>query len=149
MIHLGDSNLFLALTVEQHSHHAAAAVWFRHLEYSDTLCFCRATHISFLRLLTQAIAPGYRPLTNRQAWAVLDQLHTDEAIGFEAEPDGLDAMWRLLSETDLASPKVWMDAYLASLAIVAQRRLVTFDQDFRRFQSHGLDLLILPTAAHD
>ena len=105
--------------------------------------FCRATRISFLRLLTQKIATDYVPLTNQQAWEALDQLMADDATRFEPEPPGLDLIWRQLSEMRSSSPKVWMDAYLAAFAICGGIRLVTFDKDFRRIQTAGLDLLLL------
>ncbi len=144
MKHLCDSNVFLALAVGQHVHHPHAAAWFGGLGDSDTAMFCRATRISFLRLLTQKIAPDYLPLSNCDAWAVLDHLMEDEATGFETEPAGLDLVWRQLSETGKPSPKVWMDAYLAAFAITGGMRLVTLDKDFRNFESQGLDLLLLP-----
>ena len=48
---LCDSNVFLALSVEAHRHHAAAVTWFQCIEDSARLYFCRATQTSFLRLL--------------------------------------------------------------------------------------------------
>ncbi len=143
MKHLCDSNVCLALSVEQHVHHAKAAEWFGALTEADTAVFCRATRISFLRLLTQKIAPDFVPLTNRAAWAVLDQLMADDAAGFESEPQGLDFVWRQLTERDASSPKLWMDAYLAAFAIAGGLRMVTLDKDFLNFESHGLDLLLL------
>ena len=41
----------------------------------------------------------------------------------------------------LASPKLWMDAYLAAFAIAAKQQLVTTDKAFRQFKD--LDLLVL------
>ncbi len=143
MKHLCDSNVFLALAVEQHVHHGLAATWFEALTGADTALFCRATRISFLRLLTQKIAPDFVPLTNRAAWVALDQLMADEATGFESEPHGLDFVWRQLADGDAASPKRWMDAYLAAFAITGGLRMVTLDKDFLNFESHGLDLLLL------
>lgn len=143
MKHLCDSNVFLALAVGQHAHHSAAAAWFGGLSDGDTALFCRATRISFLRLLTQNIAPGYIPLTNREAWAALDHLMRDDATDFESEPGGLEPVWRQLAETETASPKLWMDAYFAAFAITGGLRLVTFDKDFRKFESQGLNLLLM------
>lgn len=140
---LCDSNVFLAIAVEQHAHHPVACRWFGALEEGDTAFFCRATRISFLRLLTQKIAPDYRPLSNREAWSVLDQLMDDDATGFAAEPEGLDPVWRQLAEQESPSPKVWMDAYLAAFAITGSLRLVTLDKDFRNDVPSGLDLLLL------
>ena len=85
MKHLRDSNVFLALAVGQNVHHSVAANWFGNLADSDSALFCRVTRISFLRLLTQKIAPGYVTLTNFEAWAALDQLMSDDATGFESE----------------------------------------------------------------
>jgi toxin-antitoxin system PIN domain toxin len=143
MKYLCDSNVFLALSVEQHAHHSLAATWFGALTAADTASFCRATRISFLRLLTQKIAVDFVPLTNREAWGALDQLMADEATGFEVEPHGLDLVWRQLADGDAASPKLWMDAYLAAFAITGGLRMVTLDKDFRNFEPHGLDLLLL------
>ncbi len=143
MRHLCDSNVFLALAVGQHAHHARVADWFRDLDPGDAALFCRATRITFLRLLTQKIAPGFTPLENREAWKVLDRLMEDDATGFESEPSGLEPVWRQLSELPSASPKRWMDAYLAAFAITGGLRLVTLDRDFRSFEPAGLDLLLL------
>ena len=145
MKYLCDSNVFLALAVEQHVHHSRTVMWFGALTAADTALFCRSTRISFLRLLTQKIAVDYVPLTNREAWAALDQLMADDATGFETEPHGLDLVWRQMADGTIASPKLWMDAYLAAFAIAGGLRMVTLDKDFRNFESHGLDLLLLST----
>jgi predicted nucleic acid-binding protein len=55
----------------------------------------------------------------------------------------LEGVWRQLAETETASPKLWMDAYLAAFAITGGLRLVTFDKDFRKFENQGLDWLLL------
>lgn len=143
MKHLCDSNVFLALAVGQHAHHPSAAAWFSGLGPDDTAAFCRATRISFLRLLTQKIAPGYVPLGNAEAWDIFDRLSLDDAVVNEGEPPGLDPIWRELSGLPSASPKRWMDAYLAAFAIAAGMRLVTLDKDFQGFTASGLDLLLL------
>jgi toxin-antitoxin system PIN domain toxin len=144
MRHLGDTNVFLAVAVGQHANHRVAARWFRGLAEHETAAFCRATQTSFLRLLTRPIAENYTPLSNRQAWSVYDQLCQDDAMCFAEEPAGLEAIWRRLARPATASPKVWMDAYLAAFAIAGGLRLTTLDQDFRKFEADGLDLLLLP-----
>jgi len=143
MRYLCDSNVFLALAVGQHVHHHRASAWFAELGENDKAEFCRATENLFLRLLTQQIAADYIPLSNRQAWEIFDLLRKDDATGFAREPDGLAEVWRGLSDVETPSPKVWMDAYLAAFAILARMRLVTMDKDFRNFEKHGLDLLLL------
>lgn len=46
-----------------------------------------------------------------------------------------------LALRDTASPKLWMDAWLAAFAICAGLQLVTFDRGFAQFA--GLELLLL------
>jgi|688.fasta_scaffold98139_4 toxin-antitoxin system PIN domain toxin len=143
MRYLCDSNVFLALVVGQHVQHSITAKWFLDLKQTDTALFCRATRISFLRLLTQKIALDFQSLTNLEAWQALDRLLEDDATGFATEPEGLDDVWRKLSETHTSSPKIWMDAYLAAFAICGGMRFVTLDKDFKNFEPMGLDLLLL------
>ncbi|HEY5893043.1 MAG TPA: hypothetical protein VIT91_07410 [Chthoniobacterales bacterium] len=56
---------------------------------------------------------------------------------------GNDSLWRRLASCDTASPKVWMDAYLAAFAIAGGLRMVTLDHDFKAFVEQGLDLRLL------
>lgn len=145
MKHLCDTNVFLAIAVEAHPHHEAAAEWFAGLTEPATACFCRATQTSFLRLLTQKIASGYAPLTNAKAWETYESLRKDDAVGFAEEPPALDRLWHKFSASQSSSPKLWMDAYLAAFAIANSMWLVTLDRDFRHFLPAGLHLLHLPT----
>lgn len=52
-----------------------------------------------------------------------------------------DPLWKELALRETASPKLWMDAYLAAFAIAGRFRMVTTDAAFRQFR--GLDLLLL------
>ena len=52
-------------------------------------------------------------------------------------------LWRSLAGLNSASPKVWMDAYLAAFAIAAGLRLTTLDKDFNNYLPNGLDLNLL------
>jgi toxin-antitoxin system PIN domain toxin len=131
------------VAVEQHLHFSAAASWFSGLGVGDTTAFCRTTQLSFLRLLTQKIALGYTPVSNRRAWEVYSRLCEDDAVVFEKEPVGLEPTWRRLADRTGASPKVWMDAYLAAFAMAGGFRLTTMDRDFQKYEPHGLDLQIL------
>ena len=140
---LCDSNVFVALAVEQHVHHERAAAWFSSLSADSNICFCRATQLSFLRLLTIKIAPDYHPLTNAEAATCYERLLADPLVEIAPEPESLDILWPHLATRDTASPKLWMDAYLAAFAITGGFRLVTLDRDFQQFAPHGLDLLLL------
>jgi toxin-antitoxin system PIN domain toxin len=110
-----------------------------------TVLFCRATQQAFLRLLSNAavLAPyGNPPLTNHEAWSAYQALLADDRIVLRTEePPGIESRWKALAARDTASPKLWMDAYLAAFAITGRHRLVTNDAAFRQFE--GLDLVLL------
>lgn len=142
---LCDSNVWLALALSGHGHHAIASEWLETVEEPASVLFCRATQQTFLRLLTHpaVLAPyGNPPLTNRRAWSAYEALVADDRIVLRAaEPPGVEAVWRELAARGTASPKLWMDAYLAAFALAGRFRMVTTDVAFRQFR--GLDLLLL------
>jgi toxin-antitoxin system PIN domain toxin len=142
---LCDSNVWLALTLFDHAHHNAARGWFESVTQPGAVLFCRATQQAFLRLLTTAavLAPyGIPPLTNQQAWNAYEGLLADDRIVFQArEPAGLESRWQQLAVRETASPKLWMDAYLAAFALAGGYRMVTADAAFTQFA--GLDLVLL------
>jgi toxin-antitoxin system PIN domain toxin len=144
-VHLCDANVWLALALSDHVHHAAARNWLATVDGPATVAFCRTTQQAFVRLLTNAavLAPyGNPPLTNRAAWRTYEALLADDRIVLRAdEPAGLEHHWQQLAVRDSASPKLWMDAYLAAFAISDGMRLVTTDAAFRQFSP--LDLLVL------
>jgi len=141
--HLCDINVFIAGAVELHACHDAAKAFFRGLGPRDTVEFCRATEIGFLRLLTQKIAEGFEPLSNREARAALSEWVALPYVRIAPEPAGVGSLWPRLAERDTPSPKVWMDAWLAAFAISAKMRLVTLDPGFKVYRDEGLDLLLL------
>lgn len=81
--------------------------------------------------------------TNRTVLLALDTLQALPQVAWRDEPPGVFAQWRTLAALDSASPKVWMDAYLAAFAIAGGLRLVTLDRDFKNFVPQGLDLELL------
>jgi uncharacterized protein len=142
---LCDSNVWLALALSDHLHHTVARDWLETVDQPADVLFCRATQQTFLRLITNAavLAPyGNPPLTNQEAWEVYEALVADDRIALRAsEPDDLGRRWRALAVRDSASPKLWMDAYLAAFAIAGGHRLVTTDAAFRQFGELDLHLL--------
>ena len=142
---LCDSNVWLALALSKHSHHNATREWLESVEVPASIVLCRAVQQSLLRLLTNSTvlgAYGNPPLTNREAWSAYDSLLADDRIVFQAdEPAGLELVWKKLAVRETASPKLWMDAYLAAFALAGRYRMVTTDKAFHQFQ--GLDLLVL------
>ena len=142
---LCDSNVWLALVLSEHQHHRAAAGWLATIDEPGVVCFCRATQQSLLRLLTTAAVMrlyGNPPLTNRQAWQLYEHLLTDDRMVLQAdEPTRLETRWKTLSARDTASPKTWIDTYLASFALAGGYTLVTTDAAFAEFA--GLDLTLV------
>ena len=82
-------------------------------------------------------------MTNRDALAALDVLQALPQVALRDEPAGAFALWRTLAGLGTASPKVWMDAYLAAFAMAGGLRLLTLDRDFKNFVPQGLDLTLL------
>ena len=142
---LCDSSLWLALALSKHALHQAARAWFESVDERASVVFCRATQQTFLRLLTNAsvFRPyGNPPLTNRRAWDVYEALLADDRIAFRAEePGGLEAHWKRFASRGTASPKLWMDAYLAAFALAGGYRMVTTDSAFEQFRGVDLELL--------
>lgn len=141
---LADTNVWLALALPPHVFHASARAWFEVQSAEASVLFCRATQQSFLRLLTTdaVMRPyGLSPASNADAWTVYEGMRADRRIGFAPEPAGLEAHWQRLAVRSSASPKLWMDAYLAAFALAGGHELVTTDQGFRQFEGIAMKLL--------
>lgn len=147
--HLCDANIWLALTLSGHVHHRTAAQWLGTIQGRSSIVFVRSVQQAYLRLLTtRAVQAPYGdpPLSDRAAWLAYDALASDERVVLRSdEPPGLDLRWRAYTTRDTASPKLWMDAWLAAFAVTASYRLVTTDRAFRQFD--GLDLVLLGEAS--
>ncbi len=143
--YLCDVNVWLALLIDNHALAPRARSWFDAIDEPGSLLFCRATQQSLFRLLTTpaVFAPyGSAPLENRQAWQLCETVLADERVTFlGAEPPGLDRHWRQFTDRPTASPRPWMDAYLAAFALAGGHTLVTTDAAIGQFA--GLDLLLL------
>ncbi|MDP2367989.1 TA system VapC family ribonuclease toxin [Rhodoferax sp.] len=146
---LPDINVWLALAVQEHPHHAAARRYWddAHAQPSlapgaATLWFCRITMLGLVRLLCQPKAVGAGALQLDAAWALYQQYRSLPQIGLASEPLDCDTQLGALLAKQTLPARLWTDAYLAALAQSSGLRLVTFDRDFDRF---GLDgILILP-----
>lgn len=136
MMFLVDTNVWLALALSQHTFHSVASKWLDGVSQRKSVFFCRSTQQSFLRLLTTkaVLAPfGIPPLSNSSAWSVFDGMLKDKRISLMPEPSGIETQWRQLANHSNASPKLWMDAYLAAFAIIAKLQFVTTDAAFHQF----------------
>jgi toxin-antitoxin system PIN domain toxin len=138
--------VWLAALFQQHPFHPPAQQVLAQSTPAQPALWCRSTEQSFLRLAsTPALhnVYGVQGMTNRDALAALDALQALPQVAVRDEPAGAFALWRTLAGLGTASPKVWMDAYLAAFAIAGRLRLVTLDRDFKSYVSHGLDLSLL------
>lgn len=143
---LFDTCVWVALAFGSHPHHAEARREFAAADSARPAAFCRATQQGFLRLVTTPSAQkiyGSGPIANDQAWVKWEALIALPQLVWLEEPAGLESLWRKLACRATASPKVWMDAYLAAFAIAGGFRLATLDRDFKNFEARGLDLHLL------
>jgi uncharacterized protein len=108
----------------------------------DTVCyFCRLTQQGYLRLATNPSVFGKDAVTLPEACQKYDLFLSDPRVSFAAEPVGTEPHWRAYTQSQLFSPKVWNDAYLAAFALAGGFRLVTFDQGFAQYR-HGTVTLL-------
>jgi len=143
---LFDTNVWLAAIFTTHPFHSLAQQALQQATPSEPAVICRSTQQSFLRLAstpTLLKAYGAEGMTNRDALLALDALQALPQVCLRDEPPGVFALWRAFAGRDTASPKVWMDAYLAAFAIAGGLRMVTLDRDFNNFVPQGLELVLI------
>ena len=145
---LFDTNVWIAAVFSTHPFHDVARRRLLDATPSSPAIFCRATQISFLRLASTPTlhrAYGAEGMSNNDALVALNVFEALEQVRVQDEPAGTVTQWHAMAGCSSASPKVWMDAYLAAFAIAGGLRLLTLDRDFGNFVSNGLDLeLITP-----
>jgi len=143
---LFDTNVWIAAIFSSHPFHSRAQAALAERTAADPAVFCRSTQQSFLRLTsTEALLRTYgaRGLTNRDALVALSDLMTLPQVCDRPEPPGTVALWHRVAARDTASPKLWMDAYLAAFALSGGLGLVSLDHDFKSFEMQGLNLILL------
>lgn len=146
---LFDTNIWLAVVFATHPGHAVARHALQTVTAAQPAVFCRATEQSVLRLLTTTAVLrtyGAEGLSNRDALVALKALQVLPQVSVCDEPPGTALHWHMLAARDTASPKLWMDAYLAGFAIAGSLGLVTLDADFNQFRGHGLNATVLAVA---
>lgn len=136
---LPDLNVWLALVVAEHPHHAAARRYWSEQQAAPALgprvWFCRSTMLGLVRLLTQPKLMGEGVLALADAHSIYQQLRQADGVGFASDAEGADALLASWLNGNLAPlpARLWTDAWLAASAEAAGLRLVTFDADFARF----------------
>jgi toxin-antitoxin system PIN domain toxin len=101
------------------------------------LAFCRTSMQGFLRLVTQAAVMGDAVHTPAEAWHIYAAHLASGRCVLLSEPEGLDLVWQRLSSATGFHTRDWTDAYLASFAIQADCRMVSFDAGFAQYQKVG------------
>ncbi len=129
-----DSNVLIALLVDDHVHHAAAETWF--VGTSGNFATCPITQGSLIRLL---IREGQPATAAREvlAGASADPRH-------EFWPD--DVRFIDVSTQGIVGHRQVADAYLAQLARARGSRLATFDQAMAKLHHDVAELV--PTDGH-
>ncbi len=141
---LPDVNVWFALSRSEHMHHEAAHAWLSSIDAPKTIAFTRATQQGYLRLLTTAAVMriyASAPLTNSEAWRLWENWYKDDRTHWIDEPSELLDTWKKYGVIRSASPKLWMDAYLAAIAKETGAQVVTLDQAFKQFK--GLDVHLI------
>jgi uncharacterized protein len=123
-----DVNVWIALNFGRHVHHALIKRWYEALPDSATLVFCRQTQLGLFRILTTPAVMGEEVLTQQGCWQVYDRWIATGQVAWADEPRDLEALIRALTGGAPASPKIWMDAYLAAFAKGDGLTLVTLDR---------------------
>ena len=134
-----DLNVWLALSVADHTQRTVAARWLAGISPNDRIVFSRFTQLGLLRLLTNTAVMGDQLLTLKEAWQVYDSWIADPRVEFYLEPRGVDASFRKMTRpfASLPSSKVIGDCWLLAFAADIQATLVTFD---RALLSHARKL---------
>jgi toxin-antitoxin system PIN domain toxin len=143
---LFDSSVWIGAIFTTHPFHQQARAALQDATTAAPAFFCRFTQQSFLRLAsTPALLKAYGAtgLTNRDALVALEALLALPKVCEREEPPGTVALWHRLAARETASPKVWMDAYLAAFAMSSGLRLVPLDSDFKTYEAQGLDWVLL------
>jgi uncharacterized protein len=140
---LPDVNVWLALSFADHVHHVTARRYW-YAESAEQIAFCRVSALGYLRLATNAVAMGGRPLSTTEAWKAYRAFRRLTEVTLAPEPDGCEAVLGEWLKKGRFPPRLMTDAYLAAFASSAGLRLVTFDADFERFD--GIELKRLETA---
>jgi toxin-antitoxin system PIN domain toxin len=128
-----DTNVLLYAVNKGSQHHHLAHGWLTGaLGGTDTVGFCWAVILGFVRISThQAIMPN--PLRVEDAFDVIDAwLGTPRAITVEPTTRHRHILRGLLTQSGAAG-NLTTDAHIAALAIDHGATVASFDRDFARF----------------
>jgi toxin-antitoxin system PIN domain toxin len=140
-----DLNVWVALSVTGHAHHAAAWTWFQGLPDANSAYLCRFTQLGLLRLLTNQAAMGEEVFA--AAWRSYDVWAGDPRVSIIAEPENLGLAFRRVTQPFAAKPaSKWIgDCYLLAFAMCAGATLVTFDRALARLADEQGCRAVIPS----
>ncbi len=141
-----DLNVWLALSVEGHTHNTAAWRWMRSVSAESRVLFSRYTQIGVLRLLTNSSAMSGRVLTLGEAWKVYDGWIGDPRVEFYPEPRNAEGEFREATRPFAAQPssKSVGDCWLLAFAAGTGASLVTFDRALAEFARKWSQTAVVP-----
>lgn len=131
---LVDANVLLYAVNRDAAHHETARRWLdRSLSGDATVAFAWVALLAFVRLSTKVgLFPA--PLSVEGAFDRVDAWTTaDPAVIVEPTPDHSRIVRRLLGPTG-AGANLVNDAHLAALAVEHRCSVVSYDNDFSRFE---------------
>ena len=134
-----DINVWLALSNPWHVHHATAQNYWADADAG--MAFCQISMQGFLRLVTHPAAMGQAVHTPEEAWDIYNAYLRTSRVEFLAEPVTLEKQLRRYTSRDGFHVRDWTDAWLASFAVTAGCRIVSFDAGFSQYE--GLEFLQL------
>lgn len=130
---LVDANVLLYAVDEGAEHHELSHRWLdAQMSGRETILLPWVSLLAFVRVATHP-AIYERPLSMADAWGVVDHWTTRPVV-ITPEPDAshVRRMVALLSATGIGGNLV-NDAHLAALALQHRATVVSFDNDFDRF----------------
>jgi uncharacterized protein len=125
--YLLDVNVLLALSLDNHMHHLAAAEWFDEADFEWATT--PITEAGFIRLSINSRVSGMT-ISAAQAIDVLGQLR--EAPGHRFVPDATSLGDAVIDLKPLAGTKQVIDFHLVNVAAQNRMRLATFDGSLLR-----------------
>jgi uncharacterized protein len=129
-VSLLDANVWLALAVSTHQHHAMAKAWFD-AQADNSCAFCRTTQMALLRHLTNPSIMKKTVQIQAEAWRTYERFCDDARVVFNPEPARTELYWKEWTKNASPGHSTWTDRYLAAFAAAGSMQLVTFDQDFQ------------------
>ncbi len=138
---IADVNVFLPLLIPAHPAHRAAIDWFN-AQGDGSIGWCLPVKLGVLRLLCNPRIMGQDALSPTQALDVWARLAANRRLTDVSRlPAEHETHLRRLIANREPSPNIWVDAWLAALAICMSCEMVTFDRGFRAFDGVELRLL--------